>query len=174
MSIRPVRPSDAARIIEIYSPHILSGPASFENEVPSLEDFQQRISQNTLKFPWLVYEINGEVAGYAYASAHRSRCAYDWTAECSVYVDEIYHGRGIGKALYAELFNLIKKQGVVNVLAGIALPNERSIKLHEKMGFVACGTFKDAGFKLGKWWDVGWWQLQLQKPAKPESLRKPL
>lgn len=171
--IRPVRPEDAARILKIYEPHILLGPASFENAVPTEAEMRDRITHYTEKFPWLVYEVENEVVGYAYASTHRARQAYNWTAECSVYVDEKYHGRGIGRALYTELFELIKNQGVVNVLAGIALPNEASITLHENMGFKVAGTFKDAGFKLGKWWDVGWWQLQLQKPEVPKTLLKP-
>ena len=140
--IRPVRPEDAARILKIYEPHILLGPASFENAVPSQAEMQKRISEYSEKFPWLVFEIEKEVAGYAYARAHRSRCAYDWTTECSVYVDEKSHNRGIASVLYAELFKLLKNQGVVNVLAGIALPNEASIRLHENMGFKVAGTLK--------------------------------
>ena len=125
--IRPVNLNDTARIIEIYSPHILHGVASFENEVPSIEEFQRRISENTLKFPWLVYESNGVLAGYAYGSSHKSRCAYEWTAEASVYVDQQFHRKGVGRALYTELFKILKDQGVVNILAGITLPNNSSV-----------------------------------------------
>jgi phosphinothricin acetyltransferase len=173
MKIRSVRPEDAEQILEIYSPHVTDTPVSFETEVPTLLEFKKRIEEYTAKFPWIVAEINGEIAGYAYASTHRSRAAYEWSVECSVYIDKSHQGKKIGTALYAKLFEMIKAQGAVNVYAGITLPNEGSIRLHESMGFFPIGTFKDVGFKLGKWWDVGWWQLQLQLPVRPQPLTGP-
>lgn len=173
MSIRSVKSEDAGRILEIYAPYILNSATSFETEVPTLENFKSRITEYTAKFPWLVFESGGTVAGYAYASSHRSRCAYEWSVECSVYVGVEYQGKGIGKKLYTELFRLLKDQGAVNVFAGITLPNETSTKLHESFGFEYIGKFKDVGFKRGKWWDVGWWQLQLHKPATPSALLQP-
>lgn len=173
MNIRSVKLDDAARILEIYSPHITNSSTSFETDVPSIDEFKKRISEYTSKFPWIVYELDGKVVGYAYASAHRSRCAYEWSVESSVYVDPDFQGKGVGSKLYQELFKLLKTQGVVNIFAGITLPNEGSIKLHESLGFTYIGKFMDVGFKQGQWWDVGWWQLQLQRPVEPKSLCSP-
>lgn len=170
MKTRFATTGDAARMLEIYAPYVLESPISFETEVPDLGEFQERIREITAKFPWLVYEIEGVVVGYAYASTHRSRCAYEWSVESTVYVDKKHHGKGIGTELYQELFGLLKAQGAVNVFAGITQPNERSVRLHESLGFTGVGIFKDIGFKQGKWWDVGWWQLQLQKPEHPKPL----
>lgn len=173
MSIRSVNSEDTKSILEIYEPYVLDSPTSFETEIPSLHAFKARIQDYTAKFPWIVFEANGEVVGYAYASSHRSRCAYEWSVESSVYVHPQHQGKGIGTKLYKELFRLLKIQGVVNIFAGITLPNEGSVKLHETLGFEQIGKFKDVGFKQGKWWDVGWWQLQLQKPAQPKDLLLP-
>lgn len=173
MKIRFATPNDAVRLLEIYAPYVLETPISFETEVPELSEFKQRIQDTSAKFPWLVCETEGPIAGYAYASAHRSRCAYEWSVESTVYVDGRHHGKGIGRELYQELFRCLKAQGVVNVFAGITQPNEGSVRLHESLGFVPIGRFKDIGFKQGKWWDVGWWQLQLQKPSHPSPLKSP-
>lgn len=172
-SIRYAKLNDAARILEIYSPHILKTPTSIETEVPSIEEFQARMEETMTKFPWLVYESGDRVLGYAYASTHRSRCAYGWSVESTVYIDEPSQGQGIGAKLYRELFRLLKEQGAVNVFAGITQPNDASVRLHESLGFTPIGRFKDVGFKLGKWWDVGWWQLPIQKPVEPQTLKPP-
>jgi phosphinothricin acetyltransferase len=164
---------DAARMLEIYAPNVIETPISFETEVPSLQEFQNRVEETLLKFPWLVYESNRGILGYAYAGPHRSRCAYGWSVESTVYVARDAQGLGIGKRLYQALFELLKLQGVVNVLAGIAQPNAPSVRLHESLGFVKVAHFKDIGFKLEKWWDVGWWQLQLQRPERPTDLKSP-
>ncbi len=169
-NIRLATLNDAPRILEIYAPYILDSPISFETVVPSLEEFQQRMRETQTKFPWLVYESNNHVVGYTYASPHRSRCAYEWSVESAVYTDAKYQGQGIGTQLYGELFRMLKAQGVVNIFAGITQPNEASVGLHQSVGFAPIGCFKDVGFKQGKWWDVGWWQLQLQKPAQPKPL----
>lgn len=120
-----------------------------------------------------IYEIDNQIVGYAYASTYRSRCAYEWSVESTVYVEQKYHGKGIGTKLYRSLFPMLKTQGAVNIFAGITLPNIGSIKLHESLGFIPIGVFKDVGFKLNKWWDVGYWQLQLQKPLQPQPLFTP-
>ncbi|MFZ4715466.1 MAG: arsinothricin resistance N-acetyltransferase ArsN1 family B [Bacteriovoracaceae bacterium] len=171
--IRSVKKEDAERLIEIYAPCIINSPISFETEVPSLDEFQKRIEEVTSKFPWLVLEENGVVLGYAYASTHRIRSAYAWSVECTVYVDQKFHGKGIGTKLYKELFRLLKDQGVANVLAGITIPNIGSVKIHESLGFEQVATYKDIGFKNGQWWDVGWWQLQLQKVKTPSAILPP-
>lgn len=171
--IRSAAPQDAPYILGVYAPYVLGTSVSFETEVPSLEEFRRRVQETQAKFPWLVCEDDGRVVGYAYASPHRSRCAYEWSVESTVYIEAGYQRKGIGTRLYRELFRLLKAQGVVNVFAGITQPNEGSVSLHESLGFVPIGRFKDVGFKQGKWWDVGWWQLQLQKPVQPTSLSTP-
>lgn len=173
MSIRTATIKDAARILEIYVPFVKDTSVSFETEIPSLQEMQNRISETTEKFPWLIFEQNGIIAGYAYAGPHRSRCAYAWSVEATVYLDPKFHGQGIGRKLYTKLFEILKQQGAVNVFAGITLPNEASVGIHETMGFKKIGQFEDIGFKLGKWWDTGWFQLKLQKPIEPKSLSKP-
>jgi L-amino acid N-acyltransferase YncA len=172
-NLRMAEVRDAARILEIYAPSILESGASFETSLPSLADFQQRMQDYQAQYPWIVCEVEGRVVAYAYGSSHRSRCAYGWSAESSVYVDKSWQGRGLGKILYRELFELLKIQGVVNIFTGITEPNSASVALHKSLGFSAIGSFKDVGFKLGRWWNVSWWQLQLQKPLEPQALQKP-
>lgn len=172
--IRQARPEDATPIAAIYGPYVMNTSVSFETEVPTVDELKNRIIETSLKFPWLVYEIDGVVAGYAYAGPHRSRCAYGWSVESTVYLHPEFQGRGIGSSLYRVLFELLKAQGFVNVFAGIALPNDSSVRLHKKLGFNSIGVFKDIGFKLNRWWDVSWWQLSLQKPNLPSAPSKPV
>lgn len=171
MNIRLARAEDAPDLLEIYKPYVSETAVSFETGVPSVSEFADRIRDTLSQFPWLVAEIDGRAVGYAYAVAHRARKAYDWSVDSTVYIGNGFRGRGIGRALYSRLFELLKEQGVANVFAGITQPNEASVRLHESLGFVRVGLFKDVGFKLGKWWDVGWWQLQLQKPDRPKPIR---
>lgn len=168
--VRIAKIEDASKLLEIYRPYVLNTAISFETEPPTLQEFQSRISESIDKFPWVVCELEGEIVGYAYAGAYKSRCAYAWSVESTVYVQENLQGQGIGKHLYRHLLAMLKQQGAVNVIAGIALPNQASVGIHESLGFEKVAHFKDVGFKLGKWWDVGYWQLQLQKPIEPRSL----
>jgi L-amino acid N-acyltransferase YncA len=171
--IRTASVNDAEFMLEIYRPYVLETPISFETELPSLDEFSKRISETLQKYPWLVCEVDNKVVGYAYAGAYRSRPAYSWSAESTVYVQKGFHGKGIGKDLYANLLKILEAQGIVNVMGGITLPNEASVKLHEHFGFVQVAQFKDAGFKMDRWWDVGYWQLQFQKPEEPNRLQLP-
>jgi phosphinothricin acetyltransferase len=171
--IRHANPAtDAAACAAIYAPHVASGVASFEETVPSEAQMAQRIELCSASHAWLVAEHDGEVVGYAYATPHRERAAYRWSVEVSVYVAAGHGGRGIGRELYEALFALLRRQGIVTVLAGITLPNDASVRLHESFGFTACGIFEHIGFKAGAWHDVGWWQLELQHlgdaPADPQ------
>lgn len=170
-NIRLATLDDAAAITDIYRPYVLDTAISFESEAPSGAEMRGRIEQNLGSFPWLVWEENGSILGYAYAGAFKSRCAYSWSVESTVYVRQNFHKKGIGKMLYRDLLERLKSQGAVNVIGGIALPNAASVGLHESLGFKQVAQFKDIGFKLGRWWDVGYWQLQLQKPAEPAALR---
>jgi phosphinothricin acetyltransferase len=150
--------------LDIYKPYVLESPISFEIEVPSVSELQERISETLKDFPWLVWEEDESILGYAYAGPFRTRKAYAWSAESTVYVRTGHYGNGIGKALYADLLFRLKKQGIVNVIGGIVLPNDASIALHEGFGFKKVAHLERIGFKLGRSWDVGYWQLQVSKP----------
>lgn len=113
---------------------------------------------------WLVAERDGRVVGYAYGGQHRTRRAYDTTAEVSAYVDASAQRSGVGRELYLELFGRLKGRGIRLLVAGITLPNDASVSFHESLGFSRVGVFTNIGFKLGEWWDVGWWQLDLGEP----------
>lgn len=171
--IRTATISDAAGMLEIYRPYVAETAISFEMEAPSLEEFQRRVSETLSKFPWLVCETDGKITGYAYAGVFRSRPAYRWTVESTVYVQKGLQGQGVGSELYRTLLEMLEDQGIVNVVGGITLPNEASVALHERFGFVHVATIKDAGFKMGRWWDVGFWQLQFRKPEVPGEIRGP-
>lgn len=170
-NIRVAIKDDAAGMLEIYAPFILNSGITQETEVPSVEDFQQRVISNLEERPWLVCEINNEVAGYAYAGKHRDRKGYQWCTEPSVYISEKYFGVGVAIALYTALFDILKLQGYVNAYAVITLPNDRSIAFHKKFGFEYLTTYKKIGYKLGQWHDVGWMQYEInshkENPGDP-------
>ena len=167
--IRLAHPGDAPMIHAIYVPFVVNTPVSFELVVPTEQEMRQRIEQTLLTHPWLVCEEQGEILGYAYASQHRARQAYQWSVDVSAYVHEQWRGKGIGKALYTSLFALLRLQGFYNVYAGIALPNPASVALHEAMGMRQLGIYQQVGYKQGTWHDVGWWQKTLQ-PHIPEPM----
>lgn len=172
--LRSAKLDDAEAMLEIYTPYVTETAVSFEIEVPTLREFRSRMIEREGKFPWLVYEKSGEVLGYAYAGPFKDRKAYEWSVEATIYVKRGLQRTGIGKALYGELLKISKAQGVLNVIGGITLPNEGSVGLHESFGFLPVAIFKDAGFKLGRWWDVGYWQLQFENPGVPKPLRRPV
>lgn len=159
--IRLATPGDAAAILAIYGPYITDTSLTFETEVPDEDAFAERIRSYLMHWPWLVCEVDGEVAGYAYGSRYRERAGYQWCVECSVYIHDHFHGRGIARALYNALFRLLKVQGYFNVYAVINLPNEPSVRFHESCGFRHFASYEKVGYKLGAWKTVGWWQLQL-------------
>lgn len=171
MTIRLAKPSDAAGILDIYAPYISNTSFTFETEVPSAEAFGERIAAYLVHWPWLVCEAGGRIAGYAYGSKYRERLGYQWCVECSVYVHDDFLRKGTGMALYTPLFELLKLQGYRNVYAVINLPNERSVSFHERCGFKWFATYENVGYKLGKWKNVGWWQLIINEynhePAPP-------
>ena len=169
--IRPATVSDAASILEIYTPYILNTAFTFETDVPALQDFEHRINTYQENWPWLVYEDEGGIAGYAYGTKHRERAAYQWCVESSVYLNEKYQQKGIAKKLYDTLFEILKYPGCRNVYAGITLPNDKSISFHKKFGFTCLADYENIGYKLERWNTVSWWQLQLNaysnNPAAP-------
>jgi L-amino acid N-acyltransferase YncA len=159
--VRIANSNDARELLEIYKPFILTTAFTFETEVPYLSEFSSRIIKYLEKYPWIVCVVNGQIAGYAYASGHRDRDAYQWTCECSVYIHDNFKGKGIGRHLYTTLFEILKYQGFRNVYAGITIPNEASEKMHAKCGFELFAVYENIGYKLGAWHKVGWWKLQL-------------
>ncbi|MBL7744565.1 MAG: N-acetyltransferase [Chitinophagaceae bacterium] len=159
MIIRLATPSDAKDILAIYAPYITGTSFTFEAEVPTEQVFAERIRSYLVNWPWLVCEVDGKIAGYAYGSRYRERIGYQWCVECSVYVHDDYMQKGVGKALYTPLFGMLRQQGYRNVYAVINLPNERSVRFHESCGFKWFATYENVGYKLGKWKNVGWWQL---------------
>ncbi|MEX2162366.1 MAG: arsinothricin resistance N-acetyltransferase ArsN1 family B [Anaerolineales bacterium] len=171
-SLRVVEPGDVEGILEIYAPIVRETVISFELEPPNRMEMQDRIADTLLKYPWLVAEGDGRILAYAYASDHRDRWAYHWAANVSVYVHPAARRRGLARRLYAALLALLRAQGYYNVYAGIALPNEGSVGLHESMGFRRVALYMKVGFKLGEWRDVGWWELALgEHPAEPPPPR---
>jgi phosphinothricin acetyltransferase len=168
-TVRRAVAADAAGCLEIYAPIVRETHTSFETEVPSLDDFTSRLEGMGRDYPWLVCEVDGAVAGYAYARPHRERTAYQWSTEVSVFVADDYHRRGVGRALYSELLEILRRQGFFNAYAGISLPNAASITFHESMGFEPVGVYEKVGYKLGRWHDVGWWALRLQDGDDPSD-----
>jgi L-amino acid N-acyltransferase YncA len=173
MRIRHADPAgDAAACAAIYAPYVSDGLASLELEPPSAEEFAGRMERISARYPYLVAEDEGDVVGFAYGTLHRERAAYRWACEASVYIKLSHHRRGIGRRLYTELFELLARQGLQIVLAGITLPNQASVALHESFGFALVGVYRRIGWKFGAWHDVGWWQLDLV-PAGAEPPPEP-
>lgn len=167
--IRMAEEDDAEGVREIYAPVVRETAISFELEPPSLEEMRERIRLLRSRLPWIVCAEGPEVCGYAYADRFRTRAAYQWSAEVTVYVSTAWRRRGVGQALYTSLLEALRLLGYRSAFAGIALPNPPSVALHEALGFRLAGIFRAAGFKLGRWHDVGWWQLELQALDRPEA-----
>jgi L-amino acid N-acyltransferase YncA len=161
--IRVATVHDAASILNIYAPYIANTSYTFETDVPDVNQFKDRINSYLVSYPWLVCEIDDVIAGYAYASKHRERVAYQWSVECSVYVHDDFQRKGVARALYSALIEILRLQQFRNLYAVINLPNDRSVSFHEQVGFEYFATYRNVGYKLGKWKNVGWWQLQLNE-----------
>ena len=185
MRIRHADPlTDAAACLAIYGPFADSTAVSFEDEAPSLTEFQRRIERIGRTHVFLVAEDQGVIAGFAYAGAHRDRAAYRWSTEVSVYLGERYRGCGLGRALYEPLFALLAEQGYRMLLAGITAPNPVSVALHESLGFERIGIYRRIGWKAGAWRDVIWLARQLgpdtheeqtpPSPGAPVRLAQPI
>lgn len=163
--IRPADPvRDAAACAAIYAPYVHGSVVSFEEAVPGADEIAARIARLGASHAWLVCERDGRVAGFAYGSPHRERAAYRWAAEVSVYVDPAHHRQGIGRALYEALFARLRARRLAVVCAGVTLPNDASVALHESLGFEPVGVYRAIGWKAGAWHDVGWWQLRMLAP----------
>ena len=167
--IRLATELDAEKIAAIYAPNVTDPIISFEFEPPTAAEIRRRIEATLERYPWLVCERQGRVLGYAYAGAHGSRAAYQWSVDVSVYVHENARRMGVGRALYATLFAALDLQGFYNAYAVATLPNPASVGLHESVGFRPIGVYRGVGYKMGAWHDVVWWHLPLcERVADPD------
>ena len=159
--IRAIETRDVPAVCDIYNYYVKNTFISFEVDPVSPPEMEKRMLEYTVEYPWLVYEQGGEVIGFAYASKWRNRPSYRFTLEVTIYLDRHHLGQGIGSSLYRELFAQLKALGIHSVIATIAIPNEKSQGLHESLGFKQVAHFKDMGYKLDQWIDVGYWQCML-------------
>ncbi len=165
MEIRDANPDrDAVACAAIYAPHVEGSAVSFEEEASDAAAMAARIAATQATHPWLVAGSGGGLAGFAYGCLHRERAAYRWSADVSIYIDADSRRAGLGRALYAELLDRLRGQGFQLACAGITLPNQASVALHESFGFEPVGVYRRVGWKAGAWRDVGWWHLQLAPP----------
>lgn len=172
--IRLATEDDSDSILQIYTPYITNTAITFEYQVPTIMEFRERMANIQKNYPWLVCEISNHIVGYAYASRFREREAYKWSVDFSVYINQDYHRKNIGKALYFALFELLKLQGYYNAYAGVTLPNIKSENFHEAFGFKSIGVYHKVGYKFDSWHDVKWYELKIkeliQSPAKPKPI----
>jgi phosphinothricin acetyltransferase len=160
--IRTVELKDAEDICSIYNYYIENTTITFEEVAVTVDEMRTRIKKVLQTNNWIVYEIEGKVVGYAYATEWRTRSAYRFSVECTVYIDKNYHSKNIGTQLYIDLIKLLKEKGKHLIIAGITLPNNKSIALHEKLGFKKVAQFEEVGYKQDKWLDVGYWQYNFK------------
>ena len=171
--IRFATEKDLSAMLDIYRPYVENTTYSFEYEVPPMAVFTQRFRDHVAQFPWLVWEEDGTVLGYAYAGAPWERAAYRWCAEVSIYLHPSVHGRGIGRQLYALLEEILMKQGYRVSYALITTENTDSVRFHEKLGYSYHSTFENCGYKMGRWLGVIWLQKQLNPLGAPDAFPKP-
>jgi|SRR5215218_9216934 len=173
LSIRDADPArDGDACAAIYAPHVEGSPVSFEERAPDAGEMAARIERYGSSHAWLVGERDGQVVGYAYATAFNQRPAYRWSTFVSVYVADGARAEGVGRALYRALFDRLRERGFRIAGAGITLPNEASVGLHESLGFELVGVNREIGWKEGAWRDVGWYQLELS-PAGEDPPPEP-
>ena len=170
--VRNASLDDAAAFAAIYEPYVSSSPISFEEVAPSADEMSRRVATVLANAPWLCAIVEDTIVGYAYASRHAERAGYRWSIDVSVYIDERFHRRGIGRTLYNELLPIVERLNYRRAYAGVALPNEGSVALHRAFGFELIGTYKRVGWKQGKWYDVAWFGRDIgaddgAKPAEP-------
>ncbi len=174
-SIRLATADDAPAVHAIYAPIVRDTAVSFEYEVPPIEEIGARIERALAAgFPWLIAEQGGAASGYAYAGAFRARRAYQWAVETSIYIHPDRHRRGIGRALYARLLELLERQGYRSAYGGATVPNAASEALHLAMGFEQVGYQPRVGYKLGAWHDVVWWRRALGPEDGPPGAIRPV
>ncbi len=166
--LRFATPADTPALLAIYAQYIET-PVTFEYTLPTEAEFRRRIENISADYPYLIWEEDGRVLGYAYAHRHMEREAYQWNAELSIYLDRGAHSRGLGTRLYTALIDILRLQGVRNVYGCITLPNDKSTGLHESMGFSRCCVYHSAGYKCGKWHDVCWYEKAIAPYDSPPA-----
>lgn len=172
MEIRSVCLEDAQALLEIYTPYVLETTITFEYDVPTLQEFQNRITKTVKHFPYYVALSEGKIVGYAYAGRYKERQAYDWGCELSIYVDRSYQSKGIGKALYTKLLDQLQKMNYQVAYACIAYPNDKSIRFHESFGFKQIAFFEASGYKFKQWCDMVWMEKRIGDPNQVLPIKK--
>ena len=157
--IRPVNLNDVEELLEIYNYYVINSIITFDYQALSLETFKDKVTRINADYPFIVFEENNEILGYAYGSQWRSKPAYNHAVESTVYIKHNTQGKQIGTKLYAELLKQLKQQNFHTVIGGLTLPNDASVRLHKKFGFKEVAHFKQVGYKFNTWLDVGFWQL---------------
>ena len=174
MKLRAATPDDAAAIAEIYAPFVAGSVVSFETDPPDAEAMRARMEAGGELYPWIAAEAgDGDLLGYAYAARFRERPAYRFTVETTIYLRREASGRGLGTRLYAPLLATLEAQGFTQAIAAITLPNGASVALHERLGFEPAGVYRQVGWKLGAWHDVGLWQKALAPAGTPPAEPQP-
>lgn len=168
--IRFAAAKDAAELLEIYAPYVTGTTVSFEYEVPAVEEFRRRVEETSARYPYLVWEEDGALLGYAYAHPYAARPAYQWSAELTVYLRQGVSRRGLGSRLYGALMELLRLQGVRNVYGCVTAENTASVAFHHALGFREAGRFSQVGYKLGRWLDVLWLEKALASGGEPQPL----
>lgn len=168
--IRFAAAKDAAELLEIYAPYVTGTTVSFEYEVPAVEEFRRRVEETSARYPYLVWEEDGALLGYAYAHPYAARPAYQWSAELTVYLRQGVSRRGLGSRLYGALMELLRLQGVRNVYGCVTAENTASVAFHHALGFREAGRFSQAGYKLGRWLDVLWLEKAIASGGEPQPL----
>ncbi len=174
LTLRLATPDDAAACAAIYRPYVERSAISFELVPPDAEEMSRRITRVMERTPWVIAELDGVVHGYAYGSRHRDRAAYDWTVETTVYIDEAFPRRGIGRACMTALLDILRLQGFHLAVAGTTLPNDGSVGLHRALGFRHVGEYPAVGHKLGAWHGVDWYALELAPRANDPPPIRPI
>lgn len=173
MAIRKVRLEDVPEMLEIYRFFVEQTAVSFEYVLPTCEEFTERVRDHVAMYPWLIWEEEGKVLGYAYAGRAFERAAYSWCAEISCYLDESVRGKGIGRKLYAQIEEILLKQGCRKVFAVVTSANQASVAFHKAIGYEQAAVFSKVGLKFGKWYDVIWLEKQLCEDGLPEEFPQP-
>ena len=179
MKIRIAAEKDAEQLLEIYTPYVERTAVTFEYDVPSVTEFRQRIAHVLERYPWIVAERDGEIAGYAYASAFKERAAYGWAVETTIYVREECRRAGVGRELYLTLERILAEQNILNANACIAYQEREdeyltkdSVRFHERMGYRLVGQFHKCGYKCGRWYDMVWMKKQIgEHKEQPEAVK---
>jgi L-amino acid N-acyltransferase YncA len=174
VTLRLATPDDGGACAAVYAPYVEGTSISFEHVPPDDAEMGARIERATVRTPWVLAEVDGTVRAYAYATRHRDRPAYDWTAETAVYVDRNHAGRGLGRATMTAVLEILRLQGAHLAVAGITPPNPASVALHRSLGFTRVGVFEAIGYKFGAWHGVEWFELELGDRVRDPAPLVPL